>query len=69
MYFTELSTYIHQTLATQVAGVVLVPSNEESAFGDLYEIRNESDEIPVSCATVDDVEIVPTFTNTTLRIR
>lgn len=67
-YFSELAAFIHQELATQVGGVVLVPLNQEARFGDLYDIRSASDEIFISSATVSDVEIVTTFTETILRV-
>lgn len=67
-FFSELSTFIHQKLVTQIAGVVLVPSDEQSRFGNLYDIPCETDEIFISCATVDDIEIVRTFTDETLRM-
>ena len=67
-YFSELSAYIHQQLATDVGGVALVPMNGEARFGNLYDIKAKSDEIFISCATVNNIEIVKTFTETTLRI-
>ena len=67
-YFSELSAFVHQALATQIGGIVLVPVNQEAKFGNLYDIRSASDEIFISCATVSDVEIVSTFTEKTLRV-
>lgn len=67
-YFTELAAYIHQRLATIVASVVLVPLNEESAFGNLYQVNSEPDEIFISAAKVNDIQIVDNLTPNALRI-
>ena len=67
-YYTELSTYIHQSLLSEIASVVPVPLNEEAKFGNLFEIKCEPDEIFLSCATVADVQIITNFTQTSLRI-
>jgi hypothetical protein len=67
-YFTELATYIHQNLITEIASVVPVPMNEEAKFGNLFQIRCEPDEVFISTATVADVQIVTTYTQSNLRI-
>lgn len=67
-YFSELAAFIHQGLALSVASVVLVPLNEESSFGTLYEVKAQPDEIFISSATVDDVEIIQVNTPNALRI-
>lgn len=67
-YFSELASYIHSGLALQVASIVLVPVNEESAFGTLYEIKSEPDQIFISAATVNDIDIIQVNTQTALRI-
>ncbi|MCS7316744.1 MAG: hypothetical protein NZZ41_00275 [Candidatus Dojkabacteria bacterium] len=67
-YFSELAAYIHLKMATVVASIVIVPLNEESVFGNLYQIKMEDDEMPLSVATVDDIEIVKTFNDKNLRM-
>lgn len=67
-YFSELSAYIHRGLALQLASIVLVPVNEESGFGSLYEVKAEPDEIFISAATVNDIDIIQVNTKTALRI-
>ena len=57
-YYTELCAYIHSQLATQISSVVIVGSDAESKFGDLFEIVSDSNELFYSTATVDNVEIV-----------
>ena len=67
-FFTELAAYIHIQLATVVATVVITPVNAQAQFGDLFEIKCQSDEIFISCARVSDVDIVTDLTETTLGI-
>jgi len=66
-YFSELSTYIVSTLSPDIASIVLVPVQENQSFGSLYEIKAESDEIFVSAATVNDIEIIDAITATRLK--
>ena len=65
--FTELSTYIVNSLAPDITTLVLVPNQTEKAFGSLYEISTENDEIFISGATVDDVEIIDSITASRLK--
>lgn len=67
-YFSELAAYIHQGLSLQIASIVLVPVNDAARFGNLYEVRAEPDEIFISAATVDDIDIIPVNTETALRV-
>lgn len=64
-YFTELSTFIHQQLVTEISSIVIVPNNG-SDFGTLFEIPSEPYELFVSTATVNDVSIVSGLTNSNL---
>jgi hypothetical protein len=68
VYFSELASYIHTLLANKIAGVALVPQNEEYKFGDLQEILCEQDEIPISDIKVTDIEILGGFNSKTIRI-
>ena len=61
-YFSELSAYIHSELPTQINSVVIVPKSSEQTFGSLFQIKSNFDEILVSGATVDDVEIIDSIT-------
>jgi len=67
VYFSELAAYIHLKLATSVASIALVPLNQEGRFGNLYQIKLEPDEMPISVAGVNDIEIVKSLTETNLR--
>jgi hypothetical protein len=57
-YFTELAAYIHKELAPDLSTVVIVPKEIEQGFGSLFQISAAADEIFISGATVDDVEII-----------
>jgi hypothetical protein len=61
-FFSELSAYLHQVLTPKIASVIIVPSNNGLSFGNLYQINAEPDEIMISCATVDNVEIISAIT-------
>jgi hypothetical protein len=61
-YFSELSAYLHTSLVPYVSSIVIVPSNTDSRFGTLYQINADPDEILVSAATVDNVQIIPAIT-------
>jgi hypothetical protein len=66
-YFQELATYITNRLSPDLASIVIVPNQATQAFGSLFEIRSEADEIFVSGATVDNIEIIDAITATKLR--
>jgi hypothetical protein len=66
-YFSELAAYIIQKLAPDISSLVLVPRQEVQSFGSLYEIKSENDEIFISSATVEDVEIIDAITASRLK--
>jgi len=57
-YFTELAAYIHNSLAPDLLTVVIVPNQSTQVFGSLFQISSAADEIFVSGATVDNVDII-----------
>ena len=68
-YFTELAAFIHQSMPTNVSSVVLVPSNSESNFGNLFQVKAEVDELFLPVAKVNDIEVVKGFTEQNLKIK
>jgi len=66
-YFTELSTYIMNKLAPDVSAIVIVPVQNTLAFGSMFEVKSEADEIFISSATVDNVQIISSLTASRLR--
>ena len=61
-YFTELAAYLHNTLAPDVLSVVIVPSSATTSFGSLFEITVDGHQLPISSATVDNVQIISSNT-------
>jgi len=57
-YFSELSAYLHTKLGTFLSSVILIPTSPNSKFGNLYEIRSQPNEILISAATADNVQVV-----------
>ena len=61
-YFSELSAYLHQTLTPNIASIVIVPANSATPFGSLMQINAEYNEIIISAATVDNVQVISAIT-------
>jgi hypothetical protein len=66
-YFSELAAYLHKELGSIISSIVLVPLNPLKTFGDLYEIRCAPNQIFVSAATVADIEVIETLTQSNIR--
>ena len=67
-YFSELSAYLHTSLVPNVSSIIIVPADTESQFGTLFQINADPDEILVSAATVDNVQIIPAITASQINI-
>jgi hypothetical protein len=61
-YFTELSTYIQQAMVPNISSIIIVPENAEQSYGSLQQISSQPDEILISVATVDNIEIISSIT-------
>ena len=66
-FFSELSAYLHTTLTPYLNSVVIVPTSGTQAFGSLYQISCEHDEIFVNAATVNDVAIIDAITASNIK--
>jgi hypothetical protein len=66
-FFTELATYVHNQLAPDLANIVIVPRSNSQSFGSLFQIQSKADEIFISSATVDNVEIIDSLTAANLQ--
>jgi hypothetical protein len=66
-YATELCAVIHQQLAAQISSVVIVPLFPTNYFGDLFYLQSAPNEVFVSCATIDNIEIVTNIDRLTLK--
>jgi hypothetical protein len=61
-YFSELAAYLHRSLSPNIASIIIVPNDDTVNFGSLYQINAEANEIIISSATVDDVQIITAVT-------
>jgi len=61
-YFSELSAYLHQALVPNIASITIVSADSALSFGHLYQINSDPNEIIVSAATVENVEIITSLT-------
>jgi hypothetical protein len=66
-YMSELTTYILNSTAPDLSNIVIVPKQSNQVFGSLFEIQSRSDEILISGATVDDIEIIDAITASRLK--
>jgi len=57
-YLSELITYVINSTAPSISNMTIVPKQADQTFGSLFEIQSRADEIFVSGATVDNIEIV-----------
>lgn len=68
-YFTELATYIQQGLAPNISSIIIVPNSTSQIYGSLQQIGSEPDEILISSATVENIEIIPAITAAQLNLQ
>lgn len=61
-YFGELAAYVIQELSPNLVNIVIVPKQANLAFGSLFEITSNPDELLINSATVNDVEIISEIT-------
>ena len=57
-YFTDMAAWIHKSLGGIISSIVLVPIQSRLTSNDLFQIPCEDNEIFISSATVNDVEVV-----------
>lgn len=67
-FFTQLSTYIHERLGNNIGTVVIVPQYSDNKFGNLFEIACSDDEILLSTASIDDINIISKITANNTKI-
>jgi len=65
-YFSELSAYLHQVLVPNISSIIIVPTSTGQSFGNLYQINAEPNEIVISAATVENVQIISSITSANL---
>jgi hypothetical protein len=57
-YFTEMASFIHQQLGSNIGSIVIVPKNTSGVFGQGFQVKAQPNQLFVSTATVDDIEII-----------
>ena len=67
-YFTQLSTFVQNKLIDLIKTMVIVPTDTSNKFGDLFQIKCNENEIILSTASLDDVEIISTITSDNIRM-
>lgn len=67
-YFTQLSTFVQNKLVDLIKTIVIVPTDTSNKFGDLFQIKCNDNEIILSTASLDDVEIISTITSDNIRM-
>lgn len=67
-YFSELAAYIHGRLPTIVQSVVIVPRSGVGNFGRLFQVRSEPNELFISAAGPEDIEIARSLIDSDLKI-
>lgn len=67
-FYTELAAFIHQQLSRIISSVVIVPNTATSQFGNLFEIVAGPNQLFMSTATVNNVQIVTNLTDQNLRV-
>jgi hypothetical protein len=66
-YFSELSNYVMSQTAPNLAAFVIVPVQDSLSFGSMFEVRSEADEVFISSATVENIEVVSSLTASKLK--
>ena len=67
-FFTQLSTYIHKKMSDNIGTILIVPSYNNEKFGNLFEIQCDPEEILLSSASLDDIQIISKITDYNIRI-
>lgn len=66
-YFTKLTTYIENSIPELINTLIIVPTDTTNKFGKLFEIKCDVNEILLSSATLDDVQIISNITEQNIR--
>ena len=62
-----MSSYIHQQVGNSIGSIVIVPKTSSGVFGDLFQVKCDSDELFLSTAKVTDIDIVDKLTSDNLK--
>lgn len=67
-YFTQLSTYIETNIPNVVKSVIIVPTDNDKTFGELFQVSCEDDQILLSTASLSDVQIISSINSKNIRM-
>lgn len=65
--FTELATYVMNQVSPDITTFLIVPKQGDKSFGSLFQINAQPDEIFISGATVDDIEVIDSITSSRIQ--
>jgi hypothetical protein len=68
-YFTELATYIQQALVPNISSIIIVPNSQTQVYGSLQQITSAPNEIFLSCATAENIEVISAITAAQLNLQ
>jgi hypothetical protein len=57
-YFTDMAAWVHKQLGGIISSIALIPSQRGLTSNDMFQIRCEDNELLISSATVNDVDII-----------
>lgn len=66
-YFTEMAAYIHKQLAGVISSIAIVPTQDLSVFGDLFQVTPANNELFAPDVRLVDVDIVDELSDLNLR--
>lgn len=66
-YFSELSAYLYSAISPDILSIVIVPRLQTSNFGSLFQIQSQRNELLISAATVNDIEVIDVITANSLQ--
>ena len=66
-YFTELSTYVMNKVSPFITTFVIVPTNNDQVYGSLQQITSAPNEVFISGARVNNIEIIESITASRLK--
>lgn len=67
-YFTKMATYIHNNLSNYIDTVLIVPSDSDETFGQLFQVACDENEILLSSATMDNIQVISNITPQNIRM-
>jgi hypothetical protein len=61
-HFSELVTYVMNVMTPDITNFIIVPLSSNNGFGSLYEVACQSNEIFISGATAENIQVITAIT-------